>query len=196
MRRPVARFVFVFLFGLLATVLGIVTSLTLTPPGRALLARNVSALLNRVVHGSVEVGSISGSFLYDLTLEHLVVRDTAGVLLADLPRVRVGYRLPNLIRGSIVLSSLHVDNPTIQIIKHRNGRMNYEDVLGLGLGPKGTSSPLIAFNDVRILDGTLSISSPGTRRRARRRPSGIRRWRRSGPSPAGRSRRPGTASTA
>ncbi|MGE5090923.1 MAG: translocation/assembly module TamB domain-containing protein [Bacillota bacterium] len=160
MRRPVARFLFVFLFGLLATVLGIVTSLTLTPPGRALLARNVSALLNRTVHGSVEVGSISGSFLYDLTLEHLVVRDTAGVLLADLPRVRVGYRLPNLIRGNIVLSSLHVDNPTIQIIKHRNGRMNYEDVLGLGRGPKGASSPLIAFNDVRILDGTLSIAMP------------------------------------
>jgi len=160
MRRPVARFVFVFLFGIVATVLGIVTSMTLTPPGRALLARNVSAALNRVVHGSVEVGSISGSFLYDLTLEHLVVRDSQGVLLADLPRVRVGYRLPNLIRGNIVLSSLHLDNPTIQIIKHRNGRMNYEDVLGLGRGPRGTSSPLIAFHDVRILDGTLSISLP------------------------------------
>ena len=160
MRRPVARFVFVFLFGLAATVLGVVTSLTLTPPGRALLARNVEALLNRVVHGSVQVGSISGSFLYDLTLERLVIRDSTGVLLADLPRVRVGYRIPNFIRGSIVLSSLHVDNPTIQIIKHRNGRMNYEDVLGLGHGPKGATSPLIAFHDVRILDGTLSISLP------------------------------------
>jgi translocation and assembly module TamB len=160
MRRPVARFFFVFLFGTLATLIGIVTSLTLTPPGRALLARNVEARLNRVVHGSIEVGSISGSFLYDLTFEHLVVRDSEGVLLADLPRVRVGYRLPNLIRGNVVLSSVHLDNPHIQIIKHRNGRMNYEDVLGLGRGPKGTSSPLIQFNDVRILDGQLSIALP------------------------------------
>ncbi len=160
MRRPLARFVFVILFGIVATLLGIVTSLTLTPPGRALLARTVSDALNRVVHGSVQVGSISGSFLYDLTLEHVVVRDTQGVLLADLPRVRVAYRLPNLISGNIVLSGIHLDNPVIQIIKHRDGRMNYEDVFGLGRGPKGTTSPLIEFNDVRVLDGELQIALP------------------------------------
>ncbi len=161
MRRPVARFLFVFLFGIAATVLGIVTSLTLTPPGRALLARTVSHILNRTVHGTVDVGSISGSFLYDLTLEHLVVRDSQGVLLADFPRVRVGYRLPNLIRGNIVLSSVHLDNPRIQIIKYRSGRMNYENVLGLGNnGPKSATSPLIEFDDVRILDGNLRIALP------------------------------------
>ncbi|MBA2627063.1 MAG: hypothetical protein H0U85_03555, partial [Gemmatimonadales bacterium] len=160
MRRPLARFLFVVLFGIAATVLGIVTSLTLTPPGRALLARTVAHGLNKVVHGTVEVGSISGSFLYDLTFEHLVVRDSNGVLLADLPRVRVGYRLPNLIRGNIVLSSVHVDNPQIQIIKYRSGRMNYEDVLNLGRGPKGAKSPLIEFDDVRILDGNLRIALP------------------------------------
>ncbi len=160
MRRPVARFVFVFLFGTLATLLGIVTSLTLTPPGRALLARAVADELNRVVHGTVEVGSISGSFLYDLTFERLVVRDSEGVLLADLPRLRVTYRLPNLIRGNIILGSIQVDRPVLQLIKHRNGRMNYEDVLGLGQGPTGTSSPLIMFNNVRVTDGTLRIALP------------------------------------
>ena len=53
--------------------------------------------------GQVKVGAISGSFLYDLTLEDLVVRDTAGALLADLPRVRVTYRLPNLLAGQVLL---------------------------------------------------------------------------------------------
>ena len=61
-------------------------------------------MLDRVVLGHVDVGAISGSFLYDLTLEDLVVRDTSGALLADLPRVRVGYRLPNLLAGQVVLS--------------------------------------------------------------------------------------------
>jgi autotransporter translocation and assembly factor TamB len=88
MRRRVARFLFVFLVGTIATVLGVLTSMTLTPPGRALLARTVSTLLDRIVLGRVRVGAISGSFLYDLTLEHLVVRDTSSALLADLPRVR------------------------------------------------------------------------------------------------------------
>jgi hypothetical protein len=108
--------------------------MTLTPPGRDLLARTVSRMLDRIVTGHVEVGAISGSFLYDLTLEDLVVRDTSGALLADLPKVKVGFRLPNLIAGQVVLSTVQLDRPVLQLIKHRNGRMNYEEVLGLGKG--------------------------------------------------------------
>ncbi|HEV8454863.1 MAG TPA: hypothetical protein VGQ24_08225, partial [Gemmatimonadales bacterium] len=83
MRRQLARLLFVFVVGSVAMVLGVVTSMTLTPPGRDLLARTVSKLLDRIVTGQVKVGAISGSFLYDLTLENLVVRDTSGALLVD-----------------------------------------------------------------------------------------------------------------
>ena len=89
MRRQLARFLFVVVIGTVAMILGVITSMTLTPPGRDLLARTVSKFLDRIVIGQVRVGSISGSFLYDLTLENLVVRDTSGELLAVLPRVRV-----------------------------------------------------------------------------------------------------------
>ena len=160
MRRRLARFFFVFLLGTLAMVLGVVTSMTLTPPGRNLLARTVSRMLDRIVIGQVKVGSISGSFVYDLVLEDLVVRDTAGVLLADLPRVRVTYRLPNLLAGQVLLSGIQLEHPTIQLIKLRNGRMNYEEVLGLKKGPGGGTSPLIDFHDVRVNGGTLRIALP------------------------------------
>jgi translocation and assembly module TamB len=160
MRRHLARFLFVFVIGSIAMVLGVVTSMTLTPPGRDLLARTVSRMLDRIVTGSVKVGSISGSFVYDLTLEDLVVRDTSGVLLANLPRARVSYRLPNLIAGQVVLSGMELDRPTIQLIKHRNGRMNYEEVLGIGKGSKGGKSPLVEFHNVRMTEGTLRIALP------------------------------------
>jgi translocation and assembly module TamB len=160
MHRRIARFVFVILLGTLAMVLGVVTSMTLTPPGRDLLARSVSRFLDRVVNGRVHVGAISGSFLYDLVLTDLVVRDTSGALLADLPRARVGFRLPNLIAGEFVLGSVQLDRPVIQLIKHRNGRMNYEDVLRIGKGTPGGKSPLVDFHNVRIDDGTLRIALP------------------------------------
>jgi translocation and assembly module TamB len=160
MRRRLARFVFVFLLGTLAMVLGVVTSMTLTPPGRNLLARTVSRLLDRIVTGEVRVGSISGSFIYDLVLEDLVLRDTTGALLADLPRVKVGYRLPNLLAGQVVLSSIQLERPTIQLIKLRNGRMNFEEVLGLGKGKGGGPSPLVDFHDVRVNDGALRLALP------------------------------------
>lgn len=160
MRRQIARFLFVFVIGTVAMVLGVVTSMTLTPPGRDLLARTVSQMLDRIVLGSIKVGAISGSFIYDLTLENLIVRDTSGALLADLPRARVSYRLPNLLAGQVVLSSIQLDRPTIQLIKHRNGRMNYEEVLGIGKGSKGGRSPLVEFHNVRMSEGTLRIALP------------------------------------
>ena len=160
MRRYLARFLFVFVIGTIAMILGVLTSMTLTPPGRDLLARTVSKGLDRIVTGQVRVGAISGSFLYDLTLENLVVRDTSGELLVDLPRVRVAYRLPNFIAGQVVLSAMQLERPTIHLIKHRNGRMNYEEVLGIGKGSKGGKSPLVEFHNVRMNEGTLSISLP------------------------------------
>jgi hypothetical protein len=160
MRRHLARFLFVTVLGSVAMVLGVVTSMTLTPPGRDLLARTVSRMLDRVVLGHIEVGAISGSFLYDLVLEDLVVRDTSGVLLAQLPRVRVGYRLPNLIAGQVVLSSVQLERPVIQLIKHRSGRMNYEEVLRLGKGAPGGRSPLVDFHNVRLSGGSLRIALP------------------------------------
>lgn len=160
MRRQLARFVFVFVVGTVAMILGVVTSMTLTPPGRDLLARTVSRFLDRIVTGQVRVGAISGSFLYDLTLENLVVRDTSGELLVDLPRVRVAYRLPNLMAGQVVLSAMQLERPTIQLIKHRSGRMNYEEVLGIGKGSPGGKSPLVEFHNVRMSGGTLRIALP------------------------------------
>jgi hypothetical protein len=160
MRRQLARFLFVFVVGTLAMVLGVITSMTLTPPGRDLLARTVSRLLDQIVTGQVRVGAISGSFLYDLTLEDLVVRDTSGALLVDLPRARISYRLPNLLAGQVVLSAMQLDRPTIQLIKHRNGRMNYEEVLGIGKGSKGGPSPLVVFHNVHMASGTLRIALP------------------------------------
>src|SRR5918999_126493 len=160
MRRQLARFLFIFVIGITAMVLGVVTSMTLTPPGRDLLARTVSNGLDRIVTGHVKVGAISGSFLYDLTLENLVVRDTSGELLVDLPRVRVAYRLPNLLAGQVVLSAMQLERPTIQLIKHRNGRMNDEEVLGIGKGSKGGKSPLVEFHNVRMSEGTLRIALP------------------------------------
>jgi translocation and assembly module TamB len=74
--------------------------------------------------------------------------------------VRVTYRLPNLLAGQVLLNSVTLDHPTIQLIKYRNGRMNYEEVLGLRKGKGGGTSPLIDFYEVKVTGGTLRIALP------------------------------------
>ena len=142
--------------------------------------------------GSVEVGAISGSFLYDLTLEDLVVRDTSGALLADLPRVRASYRLPNLLAGQVVLSAVAAraaDDPAHQAPQRPDELRGRARPRARG-GPGG-QSPLVEFHDVRIDSGHAQhrhAVEPAARARAPR-PRATPRSRRSGPSRAGSSRR-------
>ena len=55
---------------------------------------------------------------------------------------------------------MQLERPVIQLIKHRNGRMNYEEVLQLGKGAPGGKSPLVDFYNVRLNGGALRIALP------------------------------------
>ena len=104
--RHLIRVLVLLVVGVAASLVGVVVALTVTLPGRALLARNVSHQLETLLRGEVYVGNISGSFLRDLVLRDVVVRDTAGVLLVSLPVVRVRYLIPNFLARRFILEAL------------------------------------------------------------------------------------------
>lgn len=159
--RAVARFFFVVLVGGAATVLGTVGALTQTPAGHALLARVFSDQSNRLVRGSITIGGIEGNFANRLRLDSVVIRDTAGFPLATFARLEVRYRLANLLSNRIVLEELIAERPRIHLVKHRDGRLNFEEVLRLGEGPPGGGpGPLIDFRNVDLRDGILTVRTP------------------------------------
>lgn len=160
MRRRIARALFVGLAALAAAVLGVAGALVATGPGRALLARLVSDQSNRLVRGSVSIARIAGDFRTHLELDSVVVRDTAGALLASLPRLEVEFSLPAFLAGRVVLNRVRAVEPRIRIVKHRGGRMNFQEVLRLGEGTGGGPSPLIEFRNLDIIDGRLEIRTP------------------------------------
>ena len=73
--RHLIRVLVLLVVGVAASLVGVLVALTLTPPGRALLARNVSHQLGVLLRGEVLVGNIEGSFLRDLVLTNVVVRE-------------------------------------------------------------------------------------------------------------------------
>ena len=158
----VVRVLVLLVVGVIASLVGVIVALTVTPPGRALLARNVSHQLETLLRGQVLVGGIEGSFLRDLVLTNVVVRDTSGVLLVSLPVVRVRYLIPNFLAKRFILETLEVDNPIINLVRHASGRWNYEEVLRLSEGPPGKKSPppLIEFRNMKLKDGTLALAYP------------------------------------
>ncbi|MFN2317877.1 MAG: hypothetical protein ABR602_14505, partial [Gemmatimonadales bacterium] len=139
--RRSAYLVFLVVTGVLATALGAVAALTWTGPGRALLARLVTEESSRLVRGTVSVGTLSGNFLSHLTITDLEVRDTSGALLLSTPRAELEFSLRSLLRGRIVFDAITLEEPRLELVQHRGGRMNYEEVLkageGAGDGPPG-----------------------------------------------------------
>ena len=160
MGRKLIHALLVLLLGTVPMVLGILLALGGTGSGRALVARSLSVYLDRMLRADVEVGAVSGTFLFGVNLDRVVIRDTSGVLFVDAPRIEVGYSIPNLIANRIILSGVHLFHPTINIIKHRSGRLNYEEILKLG-EKKGTGpGPLVEFRGLRIDSGTVRVFLP------------------------------------
>ena len=159
MRRTVAHAVFVTLLGTLATILGVVTSMTATRPGRHLLARIASEEIASVIRGRLSVREISGSFLRSLVLDDVVIRDTLGGMLATISRVEVSYTLPQLLAGQFVLSQVRLESPHVLLKKMPSGRLNLKEVFRLGEGTGTGPSPLIQFRNVRIDDGRIRIET-------------------------------------
>ncbi len=161
MRRRLIRWVFVVLVGAVAAVLGVATALLYSPPGRELLVRLVSGRAGGMVRGSLAIGAVSGRWLTGFNLERVVIKDSTGALLADVPRVEISYRLGDILGGRILIGSLRLHRPVIQIIKHRSGRVNYEEIFRLGeTSSTGGPPQLVEIHDLVIDSGTVTIRLP------------------------------------
>ena len=163
-RLPIvlARFIFVTVIGAVATAAGTIVALGLTGSGRSLLAEVVTARSAALVRGSISIGRIEGNFFTWLTLDSVVVRDTTGFPLLSAARVEVRFQLANLIGKRVVFDRIVLTRPHIYLEKHRNGRLNLEEVMRIGEGPPGPQGPgtLIDFHDVTIRDGILTVLTP------------------------------------
>lgn len=162
MRRRIAHVVFVTGLGSVALVVGLLAALTVAPPGRRLLARTVTHFSDEVFRGHLTIGEVSGNFLTALSLRGVVLQDSMGAVVAEFPRLDVRYRLPNLLAGRFDFVSVRAVEPVIDLVRRRNGRMNYEEVLHLGEGTGGGRPPLIEFHNLRIERGTLTLRLPWT----------------------------------
>lgn len=162
MHRTLARAVFVLFCGALAAALGIGTAMLYTSAGRKLLVRIVGERASRLVRGTVSLGAVNGSWFGGVDIERVVIKDSTGALFADVPHLTVRYRLADIIGGRYVFASVTLDRPVIQIIKHRNGRVNYEDIFHLSEGDPGKpgTPELVEINNLRIVDGNMTVRLP------------------------------------
>src|SRR6266705_599272 len=140
------------LVGLFACFLGGLSALVGTGTGRALLARIASRVVAGAIDGRIEVGDVGGSLLTGVTLY-----DPDSTLVGALPRVELAYSPFDFAAGRVVLQEVHLTKPYINLVQHKNRRLDLEELLRLGRPDSGphTPPPLILFRNVRIEDGTV-----------------------------------------
>jgi hypothetical protein len=71
------------------------------------------------------------------------------------------YRLRGLLTGEILLQELHLERPTIHLVRLRSERWNYEEVFRSGRGPGG-ASPRVELRNITIRGGTIRVDVPTT----------------------------------
>ena len=158
MRRSLAGALWL-IAGLLASFLGAVSALVDTAAGRALLARVATTAARDVFDGTVEIGDVGGPLITGVTLRNVTIFDPDSTLVASLRQVDASYNPFDFIAGRVVLLELDLTSPVINVVQHKTGRLNVEELLRLGIpstGPKGPGT-LILFRNVRVSDGTVNL---------------------------------------
>lgn len=158
MRRSLAGALWL-IAGLLASFLGAMSALVDTASGRALLARVASDAVRGVFDGFVQIGDVRGPLITGVTLRNVTVFDPDSTLVASLRRVDASYNPFDFIAGRVVLLELSLASPVINVVQHKSGRLNVEELLRLGVPSKGPKGPgtLILFRNVHVSDGTVNM---------------------------------------
>ncbi len=161
MRRRALRGLLAVLVALVPALLGTVGALLYTGAGAATLGRLVAGELGRSFRGTFTLARVEGSFLHGVELADLAIRDSAGEPFATVARLVVGYQLPDLAAGRIVLRNVTLVEPDVRIIRRANGRFNYQEIFKLGEGPPGTGAkPLVELRGLAIQDGRIEVRLP------------------------------------
>ena len=159
MRRSLAVLLWI-IAGLLACFLGTLSGLVNTAAGRALLGAVAKSAAATAVGGRIEIGAVHGSLLTDLQLSEVRLYDPDSTLVAELPQVGLSYRLLDLLGGRVVLRDVTLDHPYVNLLQHKNGRLDIEELLHLGEHhgpPSRTPAALVLLRNVRIEDGTVLL---------------------------------------
>src|SRR5206468_3948657 len=108
-----------------------------------------------------------GSLLTGVTLTGVRLFDADTTLVALLPRADLAYNPLDFAAGRVVLFEFALRQPVINIVQHKNGRLNIEELLRLG-GPDTGGGPhgrqrIRRFEHLDARLAALQVSSPGAR---------------------------------
>ncbi len=121
--RRVATGLALPLLVLVGGAIGIGGAVLFLPGGHALLGRAATKWISGRVAGSVEIRSVRGDIWREITLDGVVIRDSAGALVLSAPRLHAEYLLPELLAGRLVFRSVEADSLVLHLVRLPGGAL-------------------------------------------------------------------------
>src|SRR3954470_3514484 len=118
----------IVLVGLLLMVLISFVGVTRTNFGQERVRRMVATMLEGRVKGRVYIGRMSGGFFNGVTIDSLEIRDDEDSIFVASGPIRVSYDARDLFDRRILLSSLQVEHPVVNLRQHANGDWNWRRI--------------------------------------------------------------------
>lgn len=164
-RRLVALVSALAMLAIFAGVMASFVLATQSDRGRDLIRRLVQAQLSRSIDGTFHLGTLSGSFLTDLRVDSLEIRDPGdSVFLASGP-IRLTYDPRDLIDGRIFIRTVEVERPVAVMRRTFDGTWT-KDLIWPPTNrvrvPRARSGfgTLIVLEQVKVRDGEFILKMP------------------------------------
>ena len=151
---------------------GSVATAALTPPARrasqddpTLVERFIRNRIQKLVQGTVRrgarvsLGRLTGSFLSQLAMDSVEIRDDEDSLVFRSGPVTARYSARDLIAGRWIFDELTIERPVLVLREHANGEWNYQRILARTAGPPAPA-PVVRAGLLRVRGGSLRIALP------------------------------------
>ncbi|MGV3710982.1 MAG: translocation/assembly module TamB domain-containing protein [Gemmatimonas sp.] len=124
-RRTVVIATASVLLGFLALFVGGIALLTQTDRGLAIIRSALVPTVQAAISGRLHVGAIHGTLFTGLTIDSLELREPNGGPFINTGRIRVSYDPRDLLDRRIVLKSVEVEHPLVQLVDYGNDDWNF-----------------------------------------------------------------------
>lgn len=164
-RRLVALVSALLMILIFAGLITAFVAATQSDRGRDLIRRLAQAQLARSVQGTFHLGTLSGSFLTDLSADSIEIRDPADSVFFASGPVRITYDPRDLLDGRLFIRSVELDRPVAVM------RRGFDDVWAKDLiwprsartrvpRPRTAFGTVVVLEQVHVRDGEFILQMP------------------------------------
>lgn len=148
-------------------IVGGLVAATQTDGGREWIRARVSGLLNRGLRGRLHLGRLSGTFLTDITIDSIELKDRDDSVFVASGPLTLHYDPRDLADGRFIFRRVEAEHPLLVVRRELDNLWNFRKLFP-SRGPsrprqrpgRGAFGALIVFHDVQVRGGEVQLTKP------------------------------------